>query len=442
MRSLKNVFFVLALAFVVLTIGFVRSRLIVDQEFGPSSMLATLILTLSSFVLIISYLLADGKHREKVVGFWMVVIASLGTYLAADLVAGMLMIKPLSPQLIPDSVRHHKLVPNAIAKFQQKDFSYVQRNNNMGLRGMEFAAEKPDATYRIITLGDSFTMGKGVEDNQTFSFGLQKILEDELNKCERKFDRVEVLNAGVDSYSPLLSYLYLSQELAHLDPDLVIFGLDNSDLAQEAAYRSIAVTNDSGEIIAVPGAQSKKSRSMRVRDWIENNLYMTRIVLFYTNKWMGHKDLSVAGTVSRANSEIVAHTLVNDSQDRQHQWDDIFESIERMNQFASQHSFEFIMTVYPWPHQVSDELWNPGRETFMTADDVAKKDYDKFLLSMAEEVGIRAVSTYDAFLNYSGKDKLYFDHDMHFTVHGHEVMSLELARLLNENGFREAWCED
>ena len=29
-------------------------------------------------------------------------------------------------------------------------------------------------------LGDSFTMGKGVEDEQTFSFGLQEILENEL----------------------------------------------------------------------------------------------------------------------------------------------------------------------------------------------------------------------------------------------------------------------
>ena len=108
------------------------------------------------------------------------------------------------------------------------------------------SVEKPEATYRIITLGDSFTMGKGVEDDQTFSFRLQELLSDELGRCEAKVDRIEVLNAGVDSYSPLLSYLYLSRELVSLDPDLVIFNLDNSDLVQEAAYRSVALRNDNG----------------------------------------------------------------------------------------------------------------------------------------------------------------------------------------------------
>ena len=50
----------------------------------------------------------------------------------------------------------------------------------------------------------------------------------------------------------------------------------------------------------------------------------------------------------------------------------------------------------------------------------AKKGYDGYLLSMAEKSGVRAISLYDAFLNYSGAEKLYFDHDMHFTAFGHE----------------------
>ena len=123
--------------FLTLTAGFVYSRLIADQEFGPSSMLATLVLTMSSLILAVSYLLVDGRHRDKVVGFWMVTISSMGTYLLADLMAGYLLITPLSPQLVPDSIRHHKLVPNAHAKFEQKDFSYVQRNNELGLRGAD-----------------------------------------------------------------------------------------------------------------------------------------------------------------------------------------------------------------------------------------------------------------------------------------------------------------
>lgn len=442
MRMMKKVLLVFALLFVALTVKFVHSRLIVDQEFGPSSMLAALILIVASLVLVLSYLFADGKHGQKVAGFWMFAISSIGTYLVADLLAGYFLIVPLSPELVPDPIRHHKLVPNAHAKFEQRDFSYVQRNNNLGLRGEEITADKPSSTYRIVILGDSFTMGKGVEDDQTFSFKLQAILENELHKCERRIDHIEVLNAGVDSYSPLLAFLYLSQELVSLRPDLVVFNLDNSDLIQEAAYRAIAVRDRAGTIIGVPGEQANESLSMRLRDWIENNLYMTRLALFYTNKWMGHKDLTVGGVVSRANAEVVAHTLVSDQQDRQQQWADIFDSIGLMNQLASEESFNFLMAVYPWPHQVSDDLWNPGRESFIESGDIAKVGYDEEILMMARTSGVRAVSAYSAFQSYDGDEKLYFDHDMHFTVQGHEVMSRELARLLLESDYRADWCAD
>ena len=442
MRFMKRAFLVLALVFFAVTVKFVHSRMYVDQEFGPSSMLAAALLSVATLVLVMSYLLIDSKLRDKVVGFWMISISSAVTYLVADLLAGYFLITPLSPELIPDPIRHHKLVPGAHAKFDQKDFSYIQRNNELGLRGAEISREKPPATYRIITLGDSFTMGKGVEDTETFTYRLQELLANRLGQCDSAFERIEVLNGGVDSYAPILAHLYLSGELASLDPDLVIFSLDNSDLIQEAAYRSVAVRDESGAIIAVPGKQAKESMSMRFRHWVENNLYITRLVLFYTNKWMGHKDLSVGGVVSRANAEIVAHTLAGDQLDRSQQWSDIFDSIARMDQFASAQSFDFVLAVYPWPHQVSDDLWNPGRKTFLDEDDVAREAYDEMLLAMASEAGITAMSAYDAFERYSGPEKLYFDNDMHFTVHGHELMSSELARWLDENGYVEHWCAD
>ena len=441
MRTLKILFLITALGLLAMTAGFVHSRFIVDQEFGPSSMLAALLLVLSSTVLFVSFWLVRGRHQDKVIGFWMVTVSSVGTYLAVDLLAGHLLITPLSPELVPDAVRHHKLVPNAHAKFDQKEFSYVQRNNKLGLRGAEVSLQKPDSTYRIIALGDSFTMGKGVEDDQTFSSGLQEILQNELDKCERKVERIEVLNAGVDSYSPLLAYLYLSQELRSLDWDLVIFNLDNSDLVQEAAYRSIALRDNSGAIIAVPGADSKRSISMRFRHWIENNLYMTRLLLFYMNKWLGHKDLSVQGVVTRANREVILPTLKADQVDRTQQWNDIFESLARIRDFADSRSSRFVMSVYPWGHQVNDDEWVSGRHVFMSTGDSAIENYDEKILALAGEYGIDAISLYDGFLGYEGDEPLYFAQDPHFTPRGQRLMAEETAQLLIERGYSEDWCK-
>jgi len=135
-------------------------------------------------------------------------VLSIGfTFVVVDLVAGALLVKPLSPALSPDKLRDHKLVPNTDSRFEQPDFSYIQHVNNLGIRGKDSSFKKPSGHYRVLMLGDSFTMGKGVEDDQTFS----ALMQVSLNRRKACGDvAFEVLNGGVDSYAPVLSYLQLA----------------------------------------------------------------------------------------------------------------------------------------------------------------------------------------------------------------------------------------
>jgi lysophospholipase L1-like esterase len=438
---MKKVFLILLILIVVVAAKFVHTRIYVQQMFGPSSMLAIVLFGLIIVVLFASYLLIEGEHREKLIGFWLASVSTVTTYFLVDLLAGFLLITPLSPELIPDEVRHHKLVPNAYAKFEQKDFSYVQRNNDFGLRGREVTVEKPDETYRILTLGDSFTMGKGVEDDQTFSVLLEETLNSELRGCDARYQQIEVLNGGVDSYSPIISYLYLTRVLEVLEPDMVILNLDNSDLIQEWAYRRIAIRDDQGNIVGVPGKQLKRPLSAKFRDWIESNLYITRLLLFHANKWLGYKDLTVRGVITRANAEIIAHTLMSDQIDRTLQWNDIFESLALIRDFVDARSMKFVLSLYPWAHQVSDKEWVPGRYTYMNSEDRSIDNYDQKIMSLASQSGIDVISVYESFANYGGSNPLYFDNDPHFTMQGHQLMAEEMARLLVEGGHAEGWCE-
>ena len=437
---MRKTFLVMAILVASIGIYFVRTRLFIEKQFGPTSMLALVVLAAAFLVLVASYFLSEGKYRDRVVGFWLVSVSTAITYFIVDFAAGYFLITPLSPQLVPDPVRHHKLVPNAYAKFQQEDFSYVQRNNKFGLRGGDLSLEKPDSTIRILMLGDSFTMGKGVEDNETFSYLLDRALNQETISCMSDSSRVEVLNAGVDSYTPLLGYLYLSNELADFSPDLIFYNLDNSDLVQEAAYRAASVTDETGAIIAVPGSRSERSLSTRFRYWIENNLYVTRLALFYVNKWMGHKDLSVRGVVERANAEILAHTLTKDKKDRTRQWANILDSLNLMNDFAERIGAEFVVSIYPWAHQVSEGEWTEGRGAFLAPDDHAIVDYDEIILDKLRESNIQAFSLYSSFRNYEGNEMLYFENDMHFTAEGHRLMAEGIIRYLENEGGPEFAC--
>ena len=191
-----------------------------------------------------------------------------------DLAAGWILIGTLSPPLVPDRYRHHALVPDSQAEIRQRDFAYIQHVNHLGLRGRETTVEKPAGTRRVLMLGDSFTMGKGVEDDETFSVLVEATLQTSLAACGG--GSVEVLNGGIDSYAPILSYLQFDRELARLAPDLVVLNLDNSDLIQEAAYRQQAVRDPNGDIIAVPQL-AHDSLYERFISWASRNLFFTRV---------------------------------------------------------------------------------------------------------------------------------------------------------------------
>src|SRR5439155_1571974 len=84
------------------------------------------------------------------------------------------------------------------------------------LRGEEIKAEKPANTFRILGIGDSFTFGYGIKDEDTFLHGLQL----RLNARPPGKRHYETLNAGVGGYNTRDEILYLEHRWLALDPDL------------------------------------------------------------------------------------------------------------------------------------------------------------------------------------------------------------------------------
>jgi hypothetical protein len=250
----------------------------VRKQFGPSSLFGVSGLLVAALMLAMTRFLLGTRWHEVVVRTWLLFLSITLTFVVVDLVAAIVLVKPLSPLLVPDPVRHHKFVPNTNSRVEQPDFSYIQHVNNIGLRGKDTTFQKPPHHYRILMLGDSFTMGKGVEDDQTFS----ALLEEELNRDKRCGTTVvEVLNGGVDSYAPILSFFQLSTDLSRLEVDLVLLNLDVSDLLQETVYRKEAVYDKEGRIIGVPGRERQKLLSEHIRSWIDQHMFFTRLILFY-----------------------------------------------------------------------------------------------------------------------------------------------------------------
>jgi hypothetical protein len=96
----------------------------------------------------------------------------------------------------------------------------ILNSNSKGLRGTtEYGYERTPAKHRIIVLGDSFTFGEEVSDDETYSHYLASSIPS-----------TEVLNLGVQGYGHDQMLLYLKEEGVKYHPDVVMLGFTYLDI--------------------------------------------------------------------------------------------------------------------------------------------------------------------------------------------------------------------
>ena len=397
------------------------------QNFLDNFTLLLLTLTLSvSLASLASLLLLRTTRAETIRRIWLALTTTALTYAAVDLIAGWILMPPLSPALVGDETVHHRLLPDTRSAIYNRDYSYLQRVNKLGLRGPDIDTRKPAGTYRIAMLGDSFIMGKGVADDQTGAWLLEKALR-------RDGHRVEVLNGGVDSYAPILSLLQLRTHLVPLEPDLVMLNLDMSDLLQEQAYRHRARYDADGRLVGVDGRldQLQLTHTQKARNWVNEHLYLSRLVVYYAQRWAHrHRGIDVASVVGMANPGVLAHTLASDRGDRDGQWQTLFTSVLAIRDECAGRGIDFTLVTYPWGHQVNAREWIPGRFAFVPDGSVISDRSLERIRAFAAQNGIALLDLFPAFRAYAGSAPLYYRFDMHWTPAGHRLYARELQRLV------------
>ena len=126
------------------------------------------------------------------------------------------------------------LYTEQVLRLQQKEFDVEYRTNSWGYFDREWDQTRGGESLRLAFLGDSFTMGHGVEQGQSFPFLMGESLESVLDR------RVEVMNFGMWGTGTLEHEKFLPDVLAN-SPDEVILiffvndVIDNIRFARKAS---------------------------------------------------------------------------------------------------------------------------------------------------------------------------------------------------------------
>ncbi|NIO21192.1 MAG: hypothetical protein GTN76_10730 [Candidatus Aenigmarchaeota archaeon] len=295
----------------------------------------------------------------------------------------------------------------------------------MGLRDDEIRT-KEDYSLRILMLGDSFTMGYGVRANETFTQLLENnFAENDLN--------IDVVNAGVSSYSPILEYIYLKNRGIDLDPDVVILNLDMSDVQDDYIYEQRAVFDKDGNIIKVLPPEEETSHSLRLLFTKIKTLTYIRGVLetFYSNI-PNKEELDVPWAYDIKYNKLAITRNDMPWENERGYWERTFKYLLLIKQFCDESNISFILTTYPLGHQVSEEEWELGRHTFGFGNNIVYSDRPmKTLESFSMENNITFINMLPSFKDV-GKYPLFFPYDGHLNKNGHKLVSEILYSRLSE----------
>lgn len=320
--------------------------------------------------------------------------------------------------------------------FRQEEFSHSVRINSQGFRGKELEKEKPAETLRILTVGDSFTFGHGVSDEQTYSAVLENILRDQ-------GENVEIINGGYASgFSPDSYYLFLKEKGLALKPDLVVMGFfvwnDISDLAEtqwvdvdtgglpkriESRLRTV---DNFGHL------QFVKPRK-RFQIPILRNSHLFQLIYSYKSSFF---DRLITGFDKNSNfdpekeaTSIYDECIFIEScfPKYENEWQKVRKVIGATGDLLNKNGTKFLVLIIPTKEQAAESLccgWEKLTEGETTG---VNKKLEEFLTSK----NIAFIDLLDKFKDVDSS-KLYFDYDAHWKTAGHDLAAHIIADFLKE----------
>ena len=228
------------------------------------------------------------KHRQLLANLALVLLSTLFTFGLLEVAARIYVVRFAPPLMF----NRYASLNQLNARFGQPSFvphrylgfvpaaDYLNgpnRHNALGFRGDEIEMAKPEGSFRIATLGGSTTYSAGVQDyTQSYPY----LLQQELNAAGH--EEVEVLNAGVFSYSTLESVINLQMRVMPLEPDMIIVYHGVNDVAPRLVWpRGFYV----GDMAGFEGR-----RLAFIPPWWERST-LIRSLLVYTGRSESHISL-------------------------------------------------------------------------------------------------------------------------------------------------------
>ena len=252
--------------------------------------------------------------------------------------------------------------------------------NAKGFRGLDRSFEKESRKIRLAFLGDSFTLGLGVRDEDT----LPADVEHELQK---NYGNVEVLNFGVTDSDTSDQIKLLEKYVLEFKPDIVVIVLFLNDANRTATIEFLS------------------------RPWVFTKI---RKHSYFINAFVGSIEKII---MSKKMIRHYREGFLEDSPGYQ----SIKSALRKGKLLSSEHQFYFVVALYPLPFQLNERY--PFRFIHQMIEDFCAAENIPF------------VDLFNAFLGKRDKEMWVHPTDQHPNEVAHRLAARELTDYLKKERF-------
>jgi lysophospholipase L1-like esterase len=311
----------------------------------------------------------------------------------------------------------HFLWPGQVGNI--REFSVEVLRNSLGFHDVEHPFAKPEGTFRIIFLGDSFTEAIQVPLEATFP----KIIEKELNR--KMAFPVETISLGRSGAGTQKSYDILLETGLRFFPDLILMQFLSNDLIDNSPpLKKEEKEQEEYRKKYVPKLEEAYSRYL----WVKSSRFNQILALKLARLYQGSQAAKYADQDKY--DFIHLNTLVF-CEEYSHLWERAwrrtYRFIHQTADLAKQNRSGFLLVSFP-------EMWRVGslEEMERRMKSMSRKalDYhwnfdktDRSLRDFCQKEGIPFLSLLHPFRESyrTSRGRLHFAFDMHLNERGHQV---------------------
>ncbi len=279
--------------------------------------------------------------------------------------------------------------------------------NSLGLRDDSVSTAKANETYRVIMLGDSFTLGYTVERDELFVDLLEK-------RWRAEGRKVEVLNVGTIGWSTDQQAAWLLAHGEEYDPDMVVVLPYDNDVfwCSQSSYTGIEKPTFDAEGKLASGKLTDTSGSWKRSTALGRLISPASVPMFKTSG--GRTIPREFGILLNSSSEILG-----DSEARARG------ALTSMRDQCEKLGAQFVLAPIPSNSSVDSEFASKFGSDFLGLSKSAWSPDRalEFFLDSARDLGIRSVDARDAMKAAHANNPCYFDyfgedHEWHFNASG------------------------